>query len=47
MSVCLCFLSDGVLQCCDERLSVSERTLACLPLHNNLLFLYRLLERYC
>ncbi|XP_034004229.1 zinc finger C3H1 domain-containing protein [Trematomus bernacchii] len=37
---------DGVLQCCDERLSVSERTLACLPLHNNLLFLYRLLERY-
>ncbi|KAK1887349.1 Zinc finger C3H1 domain containing protein [Dissostichus eleginoides] len=37
---------DGVLQCSDERLSVSERTLACLPLHNNLLFLYRLLERY-
>ncbi|KAJ4919017.1 hypothetical protein JOQ06_021253 [Pogonophryne albipinna] len=37
---------DGVLQCSDERLSVSERMLACLPLHNNLLLLYRLLERY-
>lgn len=43
--LCDCFLSDGVRQCSDEHASDSERTLACLPLHTNLIFLYKLLQR--
>lgn len=38
-------VSDGVRQCSDEHASDSERTLACLPLHTNLIFLYKLLQR--
>ncbi|KAM8892948.1 zinc finger C3H1 domain-containing protein isoform 2-T2 [Spinachia spinachia] len=30
---------------CSESLPPSQKTLACLPLHNNLLFLYKLLDR--
>lgn len=43
--LCDCFLSDGVRQCSDDHASDSERTLACLPLHTNLIFLYKLLQR--
>lgn len=38
-------LSDAAHQCSDESASPSERTLACLPLHTNLIFLNKLLER--
>lgn len=38
-------VSDATHQCSDESASPSERTLACLPLHTNLIFLNKLLER--
>ncbi|XP_061697888.1 zinc finger C3H1 domain-containing protein isoform X2 [Syngnathoides biaculeatus] len=37
---------EGVRRCGDDSLSPSERTLACLPLHTNFLFLHRLLGRF-
>ncbi|TNN58702.1 Zinc finger C3H1 domain-containing protein [Liparis tanakae] len=37
---------DAVLRCSDEALTPRQRTLACLPLHSNLVLLYRLLERF-
>ncbi|XP_061780962.2 zinc finger C3H1 domain-containing protein-like [Nerophis lumbriciformis] len=36
---------DAISQCNNESLTPSERTLACLPLHTNLLLLHRLLDR--
>uniref|UniRef100_I3KPG1 Zinc finger C3H1-type containing n=1 Tax=Oreochromis niloticus TaxID=8128 RepID=I3KPG1_ORENI len=44
--ILVAFFQDGVRQCSDEHASDSERTLACLPLHTNLIFLYKLLQRY-
>lgn len=38
-------LPDAIHQCSDESASPRERTLACLPLHTNLIFLHKLLER--
>ncbi|XP_056907701.1 zinc finger C3H1 domain-containing protein-like isoform X2 [Takifugu flavidus] len=37
---------DAVSQCSDEAASPSERIRACLPLHTNLILLFRLLERF-
>ncbi|XP_071376359.1 zinc finger C3H1 domain-containing protein-like isoform X3 [Centroberyx affinis] len=37
---------DAIHQCSDEALSPGERTLACMPLHTNLIFLNKLLERF-
>ncbi|KAL0968611.1 hypothetical protein UPYG_G00269160 [Umbra pygmaea] len=37
---------DAVRQCSDETLPPSERILACLPLHTNLITFHSLLERY-
>lgn len=41
----VCLLLDAVSQCSDESLSPSERMQACLPLHTNLILLFRVLER--
>ncbi|XP_056243359.1 zinc finger C3H1 domain-containing protein-like isoform X2 [Seriola aureovittata] len=46
LDILIALFQDAVHQCSDESLSPSERTLACLPLHTNLIFLYRLLQRY-
>lgn len=37
--------ADAVGQCSEEVASPSERVRACLPLHTNLILLFRLLER--
>ncbi|XP_043090423.1 zinc finger C3H1 domain-containing protein isoform X4 [Puntigrus tetrazona] len=37
--------TDAVCRCTDERLSCSEQIQACLPLHSNLIELYRTLDR--
>ncbi|KAJ0069894.1 hypothetical protein NL108_016060, partial [Boleophthalmus pectinirostris] len=37
---------DGIAQCSDNSLSPSERTVACLPLHTNLLHLHKVLLRF-
>ncbi|KAJ0029108.1 hypothetical protein NQD34_004105 [Periophthalmus magnuspinnatus] len=37
---------DGISQCSDDALSPSERTVACLPLHTNLLHLHKVLQRF-
>ncbi|XP_005936966.2 zinc finger C3H1 domain-containing protein [Haplochromis burtoni] len=44
--ILIALFQDGVRQCSDDHASDSERTLACLPLHTNLIFLYKLLQRY-
>ncbi|XP_037306501.2 zinc finger C3H1 domain-containing protein-like isoform X1 [Pungitius pungitius] len=45
LHILVALFRDAVHQCSDESLSPSQRTLACLPLHNNLLSLYKLLDR--
>ncbi|XP_060892208.1 zinc finger C3H1 domain-containing protein-like isoform X3 [Labrus mixtus] len=42
----IALFQDGVRQCSEESVSQSERTLACLPLHTNLILLHTLLHRY-
>lgn len=37
--------SDALSQCWDETLSPRETTLACLPLHTNMIALHQLLGR--
>uniref|UniRef100_A0A1A7Y0F5 Zinc finger, C3H1-type containing n=1 Tax=Iconisemion striatum TaxID=60296 RepID=A0A1A7Y0F5_9TELE len=44
--ILVALFEDAVHQCSDDTMSPSERTLACMPLHTNLLFLYKLLQRY-
>ncbi|XP_071317658.1 zinc finger C3H1 domain-containing protein-like isoform X2 [Trachinotus anak] len=46
LDILIALFQDAIRQCSDESLSQSERTLACLPLHSNLIFLNRLLQRY-
>uniref|UniRef100_A0A4W6C1N7 Zinc finger C3H1-type containing n=1 Tax=Lates calcarifer TaxID=8187 RepID=A0A4W6C1N7_LATCA len=46
LDILVALFQDAIHQCSDESLSPSERTLACLPLHINLIFLNRLLQRY-
>ncbi|KAM9854581.1 zinc finger C3H1 domain-containing protein [Aulostomus maculatus] len=43
--ILIALFQDAILQCSDESLSPSERALACLPLHSNLLALHQLLNR--
>ncbi|XP_061631136.1 zinc finger C3H1 domain-containing protein isoform X2 [Phyllopteryx taeniolatus] len=38
--------TEGIRQCSDKSSGPTERTLACLPLHTNFLFLHRLLDRF-
>ncbi|XP_029379104.1 zinc finger C3H1 domain-containing protein isoform X2 [Echeneis naucrates] len=44
--ILIALFQDAIRQCSDESLSPSERTLACLPLYTNLIFFYKLLQRY-
>nr|XP_046251308.1 zinc finger C3H1 domain-containing protein-like isoform X2 [Scatophagus argus] len=44
--ILIALFQDAIHQCSDESVSPSERTLACLPLHTNLIFLFKLLERF-
>ncbi|XP_013882225.1 zinc finger C3H1 domain-containing protein [Austrofundulus limnaeus] len=44
--ILIALFKDAVSQCSEEFGSDGEKTLACMPLHTNLLFLYRLLQRY-
>ncbi|XP_028285885.1 zinc finger C3H1 domain-containing protein [Parambassis ranga] len=37
---------DAICQCSEESHSMSEKTLACMPLHTNLIFLNKVLQRY-
>ncbi|XP_034390023.1 zinc finger C3H1 domain-containing protein-like isoform X2 [Cyclopterus lumpus] len=46
LHILVALFRDAVHQCSDEALSPSQRTLVCLPLHTNLVFLYQLLERF-
>ncbi|XP_042370523.1 zinc finger C3H1 domain-containing protein-like, partial [Plectropomus leopardus] len=43
--ILIALFQDAIRQCSDESESQSERTLACLPLHTNLIFLNQLLDR--
>ncbi|KAK9516050.1 hypothetical protein VZT92_024012 [Zoarces viviparus] len=45
LHVLVALFRDAVHQCTDESLTLSQRTMACLPLHTNLIFLYKLLDR--
>ncbi|XP_045894569.1 zinc finger C3H1 domain-containing protein-like isoform X3 [Micropterus dolomieu] len=45
LDILIALFQDAIHQCSDESLSQSERTLACLPLHTNLIFLNKLLGR--
>ncbi|KAG7217687.1 hypothetical protein INR49_021242 [Caranx melampygus] len=45
LDILIALFQDAVQQCSDDTLSPSERTLACLPLHMNLIHLNRLLHR--
>ncbi|KAK2842859.1 hypothetical protein Q5P01_013059 [Channa striata] len=42
----LALFQDAIQHCSEESLSPSERVVACLSLHTNLIFLNRLLQRY-
>ncbi|XP_075884807.1 zinc finger C3H1 domain-containing protein isoform X2 [Nelusetta ayraudi] len=44
--ILIALFQDGIRQCSDESASTRERTLACLPLHTNLIRLNKLLERF-
>ncbi|KAF7224923.1 zinc finger C3H1 domain-containing protein isoform X3 [Nothobranchius furzeri] len=44
--ILVALFKDAIRQCSEDILSPSEGTLACMPLHTNLLFLYKLLQRY-
>ncbi|XP_040894448.1 zinc finger C3H1 domain-containing protein-like isoform X2 [Toxotes jaculatrix] len=44
--ILIALFQDAIRQCSEESLSQAERTLACLPLHTNLIFLNKLLQRY-
>ncbi|XP_062276404.1 zinc finger C3H1 domain-containing protein-like isoform X2 [Scomber scombrus] len=46
LDILIALFQDAIRQCSDESLSQSERTLACLPLYSNLIFLNKLLERF-
>ncbi|XP_061578269.1 zinc finger C3H1 domain-containing protein-like isoform X2 [Cololabis saira] len=45
-SILIALFRDAVSQCSEESSSESERALACMPLHTNLILLYKLLQRY-
>ncbi|KAM6937934.1 zinc finger C3H1 domain-containing protein [Xenentodon cancila] len=45
-SILIALFQDAVSQCGEESLSEGERTLASMPLHTNLILLYKLLQRY-
>ncbi|XP_017297244.1 zinc finger C3H1 domain-containing protein isoform X3 [Kryptolebias marmoratus] len=44
--ILVALFKDAVSQCSEENESDGEKTLTCMPLHTNLLCLYRLLQRY-
>ncbi|XP_039988111.1 zinc finger C3H1 domain-containing protein-like isoform X2 [Xiphias gladius] len=46
LDILIALFQDAIHQCSDESLSQSERMLSCLPLHTNLIFLNKLLQRY-
>ncbi|KAM7415223.1 hypothetical protein PAMA_019848 [Pampus argenteus] len=46
LDILIALFQDAIRQCSSGSLSQSERTLACLPLHLNLIFLNKLLERF-
>ncbi|XP_069384497.1 zinc finger C3H1 domain-containing protein-like [Paralichthys olivaceus] len=46
LDILIALFQDAIHRCTDKSLSQSERTLACLPLHNNLIVLNKLLQRY-
>lgn len=46
LDILIALFQDAMQQCSDESASDSDRTLACMPLHTNLVFLNRLLQRY-
>nr|XP_020471448.1 zinc finger C3H1 domain-containing protein [Monopterus albus] len=46
LDILIALFQDAISRCSDASLSQSERTMACLPLHTNLIFLNKLLQRY-
>uniref|UniRef100_A0A3B3DNC9 Zinc finger C3H1-type containing n=1 Tax=Oryzias melastigma TaxID=30732 RepID=A0A3B3DNC9_ORYME len=44
--ILIALFQDAVHRCSEESASDGERTLACLPLHSNLILLYKLLQKY-
>ncbi|TKS72888.1 Zinc finger C3H1 domain-containing protein [Collichthys lucidus] len=44
--ILIALFQDAILQCSNESVSQTERTLACLPLHTNLILLNKLLDRF-
>uniref|UniRef100_A0A3P9IIA3 Zinc finger C3H1-type containing n=1 Tax=Oryzias latipes TaxID=8090 RepID=A0A3P9IIA3_ORYLA len=44
--ILIALFEDAVQRCSEESASDGERTLACLPLHSNLILLYKLLQKY-
>ncbi|XP_076026870.1 zinc finger C3H1 domain-containing protein [Genypterus blacodes] len=46
LHILVALFHDAIGLCSDETLSPSERTLACMPLHTNLIFLNKVLERF-
>ncbi|XP_068595492.1 zinc finger C3H1 domain-containing protein [Brachionichthys hirsutus] len=43
--ILIALFQNAIHQCSDESASQKERTLTCLPLHTNLIFLHKVLER--
>uniref|UniRef100_A0A667ZSM9 Zinc finger C3H1-type containing n=1 Tax=Myripristis murdjan TaxID=586833 RepID=A0A667ZSM9_9TELE len=46
LDILIALFEDAIHQCSDETMSPAERTLACMPLHTNLISLNKLLERF-
>ncbi|XP_067348930.1 zinc finger C3H1 domain-containing protein-like isoform X3 [Channa argus] len=46
LDILISLFQDAIQHCSDESLTQSERVVACLSLHTNLIFLNRLLQRY-
>ncbi|XP_068168629.1 zinc finger C3H1 domain-containing protein-like isoform X2 [Antennarius striatus] len=44
--ILIALFHNAIHQCSDESASQKERTLTCLPLHTNLIFLHKVLERF-
>ncbi|KAM3870108.1 zinc finger C3H1 domain-containing protein [Diretmus argenteus] len=44
--ILIALFQDAIQQCSDETLPPGERTPACMPLHTNLIFLNKLLQRF-
>uniref|UniRef100_A0A673AAP5 Putative zinc-finger domain-containing protein n=1 Tax=Sphaeramia orbicularis TaxID=375764 RepID=A0A673AAP5_9TELE len=46
LDILIALFEDAINHCIDDTLSQSERTLACLPLHTNLILLNKILEKF-